>query len=278
MTDTPDDPTKEQESTSENIFNSEIGDDWGEAFQAENFMFSPDEEASSEFFLEDDSFAPESSANPAESSVVDGVGLFGDSKASKGIPGLNKFLTLASLLLTLPLKFKIPVIGLVLALILALFFLLQGSPEQTDLQIATQEGVNPNQGDASVDQAQTIQEKLAETEPPPKLEILPEKVRKRWELPPFLVSSVDEENNAPALLSIDLTVVLLLDEEQLIPNDKELLVRETIFQFFNNHPFSELERFNLSRGELTRSLEAWIKKQLPDLPLSSIVFNHYQIL
>jgi hypothetical protein len=272
MTDSPD-PTKEQERTNENIFNSDIGDDWGEAFQAENFMFSPDEEASSEFFLEDDSFDPESSASPDELSSIDGASLFGDHKLAKGIPGLDKLLDLPAFLLALPLKVKIPAIGL--ALVLALFFLLHGSPDGPDQQVTTQESVSIDQGNAQG----VGQEKPAEEEQPlAKVESPPEKVRKRWKLPSFLLSALDEENKVPALLSIDVTVVLQLAKDDRIPEEKELLVRETIFQFFNNQPFSELQRFNLSRGEMTRSLEAWIEKQLPDIPLAAIVFDRYLIL
>nr|MBF0221624.1 hypothetical protein [Desulfobulbaceae bacterium] len=284
MSDTPE-PNKGQGKTEETIFNSDIGDDWGEAFQAEDFMFSPDEEASSEFFLEDDSFDDETSVGHEETSST-----AKDLKKEKVAPlsGLGKLFTLLDRLLALPLKFRIPALCLPIIIIIALLLRPQPSPELTDTDPQTTDPASTEEikqdlpaadQQHGTDQAQTALNAPTENEKQIAAKEIPaEKVRKRWQLPSFLISSFNDELKSPALLAIDLTLVLLMAKEDVIPNDKELLVRETIFQFFNNRPYADLQKFTLSRGEMNRSLRAWINKQLPDIPLSSIVFERYQIL
>lgn len=267
--------------TEDTIFNSDIGDDWGEAFQAEDFMFSPDEEAGSEFFLEDDSFASDESEGAHQDSTAEDVDLFGDLNVSNGFTVFGKLAVLAASIRALPKTITIPSLGVAAALLATLlFFTHHSAPPPPELpEPLSADQISPTPAPPTDKTEATTDVEARPTTPVETAAPLAvEKVRKRWKLPSFFISTFNEEEKTTALLSIDLTFVLLLEKETVIPDDSELIVRETIFQFFNNRPYPELKRFALSRGEMTRSLTTWINKQLPDIPLSSIVFDRYQIL
>ena len=275
MSDKPE-PTSGTESPEDTIFNSDIGDDWGAAFQAEDFMFSPDEEASSEFFLEDDSFD-----DTPDEKVAAPIDAEGAKKKFTKIPRITTCTALLASILSLPTKYKIPAIALPVVLLTAVLFSLQDPPEQiAEEESRTDIAQTEERLDSPITNEQTKSEesKNEELEQLAQIADIPEKVRKRWQFPSFIISSYNDEIKTTALLSVDLTFVLLLDEDEPLPKDNELLVRETIYQFFTNQPFSELQRFTLSRGEMNNGLRSWVNKQLPDIPLSSIVFKRYQIL
>ena len=108
--------------------------------------------------------------------------------------------------------------------------------------------------------------------------MLPEKVRKKWSFPDFLIPVASQTGDKEvSFLTIDLTLIVVLDSDQELPSDKKAFVRDIIYQFYTNRPLFELRRYSLARGDMSRELRAWLQKQWPDGPIESIVFNKYQL-
>ncbi len=117
-----------------------------------------------------------------------------------------------------------------------------------------------------------------EAEPEPAGNAVAEKVRQKWFLPAFFIPVTDQKNRKEvAFLDLDITLYLLLDENQDIPEQKKILARDIIYQFFSNRPMEDLRRYSLARGEMGRALRSWLNRQWPDNPIESIAFNHYHI-
>jgi len=299
MANDPKDPIDQEEGAEElgqdsTIFNSDIGDDWGDAFQAEDFMFTPDEEASSEFFLDDDSFEEEVSPAADQAATQTGILQLDPSSASPGlsIPLLlskitnakNKFLIHY---LSAPIYLRVIIACAPVLLIAGLFLLLRGEPDIAAIQEekpGEQSLVDPAKGKGS--QAEEDQVAVTEERKPGVYEELdlskapaPE-VRKKWELPTFIISTKPNEGAGKqhSLIAVDITLVLSLKENETLPYAKEAFARELIYNFYTNRPFYELQRFSLARGEMNRKLKAWVVKQWPGIPLVSVNFDRYQIL
>ncbi len=296
----PPEPAGDLEATGENaeetIFNSEIGDDWGEAFEAEDFMFSPDNEESSEFFLDDDSFdqtpspAADSSTSPSQTeSATTPLGQSAFSKNTLFALPLALFTQCRGKLTAAPVFIRLAVLATPLIALTILYLSLSGTNDTAQLDkkttIATQTEGNELLKNTQVKTSQenTKADGTEKMVPVADLAIdkpIVEKIRKKWRLPSFLISATthDTVNKAPAFVAIDITFVLLLPPDDLIPDSREFFVREIIYQFYNNRPLDELQRFSLARGEMNRKLRSWVEKQWPEIPLSSIAFDRYQIL
>jgi len=278
--------TDQKESST--IFDSDIGDDWGEAFEAEEFMLTPDQdEGSSDFFLEDDAFAESDSEGTVDGSTADSLA---DTK-SKAAPLAEGAAFFARLLhqarqrleplwakiLALPLHFRIPALALPVLLFAALLLLLKPGPPSPEQITEAEEAAGTTQtieeGEITSEQVDTA----AEEEEIP--EVIREKVRKKWSLPDFLISTSDQANGEDIFfVAVDLTLILVMDEETPLPEEQTTKIRDIVFEFYNNRPLYELRRYSLARGEMKRKLKTWIDKQWPEGPLVTITFDRYQVL
>jgi hypothetical protein len=281
-----DQPGQEPKDTGgETIFNSGIGDDWGEAFEAEDFMAAPGEEVSTEFFLPDELTDGATMIPVAAAEVVTAV--------ATSPPGLFARLQ------KIPLLLRIAVLVLPV-LAVSLFFILRARvPEQPALSQETQtQTVVAPQPEAESPAAPTPEPTAqAPQNHPSEQQVSPEsphsvsedsgagtspleakEIRKKWRFPALLIQAKTDQGQAPVLLSIDLTLNLKLAPEVMPPSGRESFLREILYQFYTNQPVDDLQRYALDRGEMNRKLRAWILKQWPELHLESIVIDHYQLL
>lgn len=276
-----DDPGQEAKDTGQKtIFNSGIGDDWGEAFEVESFIVaSPEEEARAEFFLPDE----------AVEAVVD-IPVEAEGEAQAEVSSLGRFSDLRHLFFArfraIPTPFRIALVaGPLLALIL--FFALPEKPPQIV------PGPEPQPEAVPVIQPDPAVVHLPEAEPetPAEPHSAPVEIRasepvssemkmlrKKWRFPAIIVHTKTDQGHGPAILATDLTLILKLAPGDMPPADKDSFVREILYQFYANQPFDDLQRYALERSEMNRKLQAWIIKQWPELPLDSIAVDRYQLL
>jgi len=290
----------------ETIFNSDIGEDWGEAFESEDFMALSSEEASAEFFLPDepsDTSAlniPIAEVSPPPSAIV-------PPPDSLEVAELRP--SLLSRLRTIPRWIPLTLVALPLVAVLSVWFwrakalspkavssegqlaavVPQPSPQSdppTSLPAQAPEEVPAAPPHSPLPQApaeQAASEELhasphpaadsAESSSPAAKEL-----RKKWQFPAIIVHAKTEPGGAPVVLSMDLTLIVKLPPEATPPAGREPFIREIFYQFYYNQPVENLRRYALDRGEMNRSLRAWIVKQWPDLPLDAIVIDRYQLL
>jgi hypothetical protein len=105
-----------------------------------------------------------------------------------------------------------------------------------------------------------------------------EKVRKKWAFPSFLIPVETENSDQPVIfVQADITLIAVLSAEEEPPAEKEIPVRDMIYQFYRNTPHAELRRFSLARGEMSRKLRDWLHNEWPEAPIESIVFDHYTL-
>lgn len=284
-----DQPGQEPKDTGgETIFNSGIGDDWGEAFEAEDFMAAPGEEVSTEFFLPDELTDDTTIIPVAAAEVVTAV--------ATSPPGLFARLQKIPLLLRIVAVIVLPVVAV------SLFFVLrEQAPEQPAVsqepqtqtvvkpQSAAESPAAPHHESEPASQASQDHhpEQQASPEAPHPVsvdsgagasKVEAKEIRKKWRFPALLIQAKTDQGQAPVLLSIDLTLNLRLAPEVMPPSGRESFLREILYQFYTNQPVDDLQRYALDRGEMNRKLRAWILKQWPELYLESIVIDHYQLL
>lgn len=279
--------------------------DWESAFQAEDFMFAP-QEGADDFFLGDDSdfnsatsspyeFTPppeqeladlpdldEEALAPTEGTV--GTSAHATTGSGPAAPGLKGVLDKLTALYhfgrqrwqELPRPKQILTGVAVAALVILPFFFPQTAepPEPTattEAPLATAPA-----------QTAAAPETPPPTATPPETtpEEVQEKVRVKWPLPAFLIPAPPPQDAPPKanFVQVDITLILQLAQEEKPPTEKELLVRDIIYQFYINQPASELRRYALARGEMNRKLRAWLDKQWPDAPIEAIVFNRYHFI
>jgi len=276
-------PSPADDLKSGTIFDHDIGDDWGEAFQAES---SPGGQpgAPAEIFLESDSFEESTSER-----VHGATATTADASSTEQGRGLNaaRLLALASSLpgrflgLSLPGKIAAGAVPALLVLIL-LFF-----SRSTEIPPPATRAVAPPEAAPALPQGQEStlppSQAMSESDANRLLESLKhapkEKVKAKWTLPSFIIpASSKADPGGVAMVSVDISFVLLLDSERDLPQDRALFVRDLIYQFYSNRPIEELQRFSLARGEMGNKLRSWIDKQWPENSIASIVFDRYQIL
>lgn len=106
----------------------------------------------------------------------------------------------------------------------------------------------------------------------------PGKVRKKWAFPAFIIPINNQASAQPVtFVLVDITLIATLDEQELPPAEKKVFVRDIIYQFFQNKSLEDLRRFSLARGEMNKELRAWLLKQWPEAPVESIIFHKYQL-
>lgn len=265
------------------IFDSDIGNDWGEAFEADEFMLDSAEEESSEFFLEDE-FEDTVSKGEGEGTPKTGAAQEEDTGLQAGTKAalFGKISTFSLLafskakghFLAIPSRFRIPAaIALSFLLIAGLSFLLLSGPTSPP-NVATIAPVSPG-----TESLEPTPEEIAKLDALTKQEAPKEQIRQKWHFPSFLISTSDSmQGDDIFFVEIDITLIMLTDETEELPLEKSVLLRDMIYQFFSNRPLYELRRYSLARGEMNRKLRSWIEKQWPENQIASIVFNRYQLL
>lgn len=276
------------------------GDDWESAFQAEEFIFS--EETTDEGFLPNNGtndidlstlVEARPSLQPGKSALPETVEAAEDvpppsSEPTDLPPSFIKaaLVSLSGLLLALttwyrarPVFQKVFIPALPLAvLIIALGFLFS---TRTVEKLVKQTDSSPAPAALLIERPPEKKEQALFKPPPPpphKQPAASEKTfQKKWSLPAFFI--VAGEGDSPSLfVSIDLTLILQLGSDKELPEERLSFIRDTIFQFYRNRPAYELKQYALARGEMIRQLNKWIKKEWPDSPVSTIMFNKYQVI
>lgn len=284
----------------------DLGGDWESAFQAEDFMLSPEDEA--EVFQEKEG----GSTQGAELEDLASLLVSEEPKAKEASAGVatavrEKTLTGAEKRIS-PTPFVLPAalaawlarsagwlkglsahrkilfpglaLGAVLFLGALLFFLSTTRQPEQQLPPATEQPLEAK----APPPVQEAHEKQAEPASPhePFLQAeqtqSPGKNRKKWPMPGFFIAVPQGKGLESVLVRIDLSLVLLLEPGRSIPEEKRPLVRNTIFQFFANRPPEELRRYALARGEMIQNLHSWLQQEWPQNPISTIMFDRYQVL
>lgn len=280
----------------------DLGGDWESAFQAEDFMLSPEDEA--EVFLEkgegtggDDldlaSLLESDDAQQKHAGTISPASAEKEIRPAESTPTLSPASFLPAALIAIlaryggwfqarPFYQKILFPGLVLVSVLflcAVIFFRSTSQQLAEQQtpalappVATKA---PADQKAPPDLASSLpQHTLSQ----PDTSAASGKNRKKWPMPFFFIAVQQQGSSESLLVRIDLNLVLLLDAGSNIPEEKRAFVRDTIFQFFANRPPEELRRYSLARGEMIRNLDAWLQKEWPQNPIASIIFDRYQVL
>ncbi|PLX51093.1 MAG: hypothetical protein C0613_01875 [Desulfobulbaceae bacterium] len=268
----------------------DLGDDWESAFQAEEFMFSPEEEPS-DFFLFDENGADENEdiadlfadqQDKADTAGPGAAGAAGRQKEAEDIvefPSRLQILTAAALQLitSRPRRQRLLIAGLPLLLLLifisTLFF------RNTSQELASREQA-PAEKQEEVLPPTPPEESTTpppEASPPPQDVAVPasEKITEKWELPTFTIAAADDNHNL--IINIDLTLTAHLEQGEKLPEERRTFARDVIYQFFRNRPPYELKRYALARGDMITQLTAWLNKEWPDHPFDAISFRRYRV-
>ncbi len=289
------DDSQQNDVAPDNI-DDDLASDWESAFQADDFSFSP-EDGGDDFFLGDETeftsatstsydFTPpsekelndlpdldeEAFAPQQEEALTDVAATTHKSTAATLPTRLASLYHSAKLRLQLLSRKQQIVAGVaILALLLLPLLIPESGKDNTVTTESTAVDVT-----AVEDSAPT---EIPAEELPPPVEVH-EKVRVKWKFPAFLIPAPQRKDTPRKtnFVQTDITLVLLLDEGEKPPADKELMVREIIYQFYSNQPLNTLRRFALARGDMNRALRAWIEKQWPHAPVEAIMFNRYQVI
>ncbi|MBU2539299.1 MAG: flagellar basal body-associated FliL family protein [Proteobacteria bacterium] len=269
------------------------GEDWESAFQAEDDAFFSDGK-DEDFFLEENepSVAAGDAGQGPDSSLEKTLSGIPDHDAASGTQPKKALLDVGAItalllsgktvaleqftrLQSFPVFVRIPLYALPLLFITALYFLI-GTSTTPDLhQAAISPAEHPGAAALSSG-AKTGAESLTAESKPSRL--LAGKVRKKWAFPAFIIPVKNSASDQPTtFVLVDITLIASLDEQEDPPADKKIFVRDIIYQFFQNKPLDELRKYSLARGEMNRELRAWLQKQWPDAPIESIIFHQYSL-
>lgn len=293
-----------------NDLEDDLAGDWESAFQADDFTFSPQGE--DDFFLGDETEFATSQASPYDftpptgkeledlpdldvdiftqdfdessvgtpdaAAVAEGEFTNGAYPAQSGLTSLYHSAKLAFLLL--PLTRKI-FAGIAVIALITLPLLFHNSettaPETTTPEIVASATVEDTPLEVSPPDAVVEKEVVPEVQEIPEVR---EKIRVKWKFPAFIIPAPvrEETPRKTNFVQTDITLILLVNDGEDPPTDKEIVIRDVIYQFFSNQSLTELRRFALARGDMNRSLRSWIQKQWPDAPVETIIFDRYQII
>ncbi|MFZ5776210.1 MAG: hypothetical protein ACOY3Z_12065 [Thermodesulfobacteriota bacterium] len=278
------------------------GEDWEAAFKADDAtFFTPDETETEGFFLDEEAKPAAGGQKPSlDASLQESLASIPDQQAAAlrqtgaaaASPPLPERLkeTLASLsgrLQQLPPRQRMGIyIGLPsLLLLVVLLPLLIGSPPppQPPPGEASHSGEPspsaPTAGETPPPAApQESAAATSEATPPPEQAApIQPKIRRKWAFTSFLIPTSAGSGQPVSFVIVDLTLVASLPKAEEPPPEKLALVRDAIFQFYQNRPIEELRRYSLARGEMTRKLKEWITMQWPEAPIESITFERYRL-
>lgn len=263
------------------------GEDWESAFQAEDDAFFSDGKEEEDFFLEENepTVTPGVAAQSLDSSLEKTLSGIPDQAGAPGVqakkilPGAGAITALLlsaktiaqqqfTRLQSFPIFVRIPLYALPVLLIGAIFLL--SSTSEPPLQTATSPTM-PRGGDAVSPAAPPGEASQAS-------QLHPGKIRKKWAFPGFIIPVNNPDSDQPVtFVLVDITLIASLAEQEDPPADKKIFVRDIIYQFFQNKPLEELRRYSLARGEMNKELRAWLQKQWPEAPIESIIFHQYHL-
>ena len=288
----------QQKNTPPNDLDDDLAGDWESAFQADDFSFSP-ESGDDDFFLGDEDEYTSSSSSPydftpptakeleelpdldesaleeepaeedeAEVTEEDAT-VAPQSPLTNLLPQLADFYHTTRLRLQLLSRKQQILAGAALVILLLIPLLIPDSDTE-----------QPVSSHMTATRSTATGSSMQNEEPPVPEVTVKEKVRVKWKFPAFLIPAPPRKDTPRKtnFLQTDITLILLLEEGEEPPVEKELAVREIIFQFYSNQSLSELRRFALARGDMNRALRAWLEKQWPEAPVEAIVFNRYQVI
>ncbi len=283
---TPDDSVASDEESA--AFETDWGEEWESAFEADDYALDDDEGEGAAFQEEiskaaEDAAAAEGSMPPGDSaeSIPENAPEAGD--IPKALPLIDRLRGLAATstlwFTALPLLRKILLAGGLVAICLTIALLLTLGPEETDPVVPDGLAVSEDAQLMAPEPPATSEPPVAATPATVPVVLPPEQVRKKFPLPGFLIpTSADEGENSTKFVSIDLTLVALLDEGEELSAEQQTFARDMIYQFFANRPYYELKRYSLARSDMHRNLSAWLGKQWPDNPIATILFDRYHIM
>ncbi|MBU0682230.1 MAG: hypothetical protein KKD73_12510 [Proteobacteria bacterium] len=276
----------------------DLGDDWESAFQAEDFMFSPEEE-SSDFFLFDENDPeknadssgltagkdkPQNGSKPSKTSKDSEAEQDVESSSVFEFPGRLQILTasLLQLFQARPLYQRLllgslPLIFVVI--IVSTLFFKSTSEELASLAEQTLIEETPLIAPVSVDstgESVSPQQQAQKVFPKQEPAVVIDTVQQKWKLPTFVIVA-GGETKAELIVNVDITLIANLEIGQNLPADKQIFVKDIIYQFYVNRPAYELKRYALARGEMLSQLNAWLNKQWPSNPFDTIIFSRYQV-
>jgi len=273
----------------------DLGEDWESAFQAEDFMFSPGDNTSS-FFQVDENHPEDNEDLPSLMDEADTIKKEADIAAS-GSPESSatekktkKKFAVPAVLATIndaikerPAQQKI-ILGLAPLLLLCVvaLFLFKSN---NDKQLAQQD--DPAKIVAATPPPE-VRKKLP-AEPTVKAAVKPtpasktaiaslDKVRQKWPFHSFLIMT-EGNGDKDIFINIDLTIIAALAEDAApLSADRRIFLRDAIYQFYKNRPLHDLRRYALARGDMIHHLNAWLKKQWSDGPIETVMFSRYQVI
>ncbi len=296
--------------SSKNFSDENWGEDWESAFQAEDYMFSPEEGEADSFFHTDsekpvdtDSPAPPTSSTPDfsdETLAADETTVASPDAAmqpaakttgEKKSPAAKIITRIKTLFTTIRQRFLVKtyqqiltgVVPVVAGLIIAAIFMSSNSEEefvttiepdqQTQQEVQPKDNSGQTLGTGVPPKNSLINETL-----PDEFSSESEQVRQKWLFSSFFIPAVAQNRQEKiTFVSLDLTLVVLLEKGRKLQY-KKIFVRDLIYQFYLNQPLYELRRYSLARGEMVKKLHAWILKQWPEGSIHKIIINRYQIV
>ncbi|MCK5229888.1 MAG: hypothetical protein KAR13_06465 [Desulfobulbaceae bacterium] len=304
--------TEIDDDSSKNFSDENWGEDWESAFQAEDYMFSPEEGEADSFFQTDsekpadtDSPAPPTSSTPDfsdETLAADETTVASPDAAMQPAaetPGEEKspaakiITRLKTLFTTIRQRFYAlrtyqqiltGVVPVVAGMIIAAIFVSSDPEEEFVTTIEpdqqTQQEVQPEgNSDQTLETRVLPENSLINETLPDELSSESEEVRQKWLFSSFFIPAVAQNSQEKiTFVSLDLTLVVLLEKGRELPEYKRIFVRDLIYQFYLNQPLYELRRYSLARGEMVKKLHAWILKQWTEGSIHKIIINRYQIV
>ncbi|MDP2756858.1 MAG: flagellar basal body-associated FliL family protein [Desulfurivibrionaceae bacterium] len=271
------------------------GEDWESAFQAEDDAFFSDEKEGEDFFLEEneptvtagaDAKDLDSSLKKTLSGIPDQSGAPG-AQPEKILAGLGAIIPLLlaakkighaqfTRLQSFPIFVRIPLYALPFFLIVLVFaasVMLKPSPSLHQSSSAPGQHSETGMPPPDTHSIGTTPQKGSQAS-----QLHPGKVRKKWPFPAFIIPVNNPDSDQPVtFVLVDITLIASFAEQEDPPADKKIFVRDIIYQFFQNKPLEELRRYSLARGEMNKELRAWLQKQWPEAPIESIIFNQYHL-
>lgn len=286
----------------------DFGDDWEAAFQEEDYAFAQNDKSND--FSFDENFAPQSKSLPPELEEI-AVSETPSPQTGEIAPQSGTPAALASTSLRPGIFFSLFPKSNKKRVYLALFLLVAGAagfffwhserpgpeiketekmpvapptlgeigPPGSEISAGMPSSASPDAVEAPLSlesPGEALPVAVEAPAVPPPVAAQPEKDRKKWFFPGFLVPAAENDQSPVVFFQIDITLIVPVEKGGRLPEEKRSFVRDIIYQFFSNRPLDELRRYSLARSEMNRRLKAWMDKEWPGNPISIIVINRYQ--
>lgn len=280
------------------------GKDWEAAFQSEDAML-PREDAGShveEFFLDDAHKPPPSGQEPGQQTDTDktigsadltasGTGVV--TVAAPGSKISSLWAGLLNRLSSFSLKQKIIAALLAVGISVIISLGLHFFPTPLKQPVAKLDMpalppipdvvVGPTEEPGSLPKVEQPNDQHGgETphtaEPLPQAQSEQRNVRQKWAFPDFTIpTTIKSPDKGLSFVRLKITLIASLPPDQSLPQEKKIIVREIIYQFFQKQSPDELQRFVRTRGDLSRGLLSWLAEQWPDNPVKAVQIDSYSL-